>query len=89
MVVSLPAGTSITMRHVASLCSQPAELVSLNSLGVVVSRMKEAALTNGTSEPILDEIEVKYQCALALRCAAGLKFPPSLLQLPHQSYHME
>ena len=38
--------------------------------------MKEAVLTNGTSEPNLDETEVKYQCALQLRCAAALKFPP-------------
>ena len=38
--------------------------------------MKEAALTNGTSEPTLDKIEVQYQHALTLRCAVGLQFPP-------------
>ena len=72
VVVSQPAGTSMTMRSVASTQSPPAELVSPNSLAVMVRRMKEAALTNGTSEPTLDEIEVEYQHAHALRCAAGL-----------------
>ena len=38
--------------------------------------MKEAALTNGTSEPTLDETEVEYQHAFTLRCAAGMQFPP-------------
>ena len=36
----------------------------------------EASLTNGTSDPTLDEIEVRYQCTLILRIAAGLQFPP-------------
>ena len=38
--------------------------------------MKEVALTNGASEPNLDEIEVEYQHVLTLRCAASLQFPP-------------
>ena len=74
VVVSLPAGTSLMMVHVASPQSQPAGMTSPNSL-TVVRRMKEADLTNGISDPTLDEIEVEYQCVLALRCAAGLQFP--------------
>ena len=76
LVVSLPAGTSMMTRHVASQQSQSAESSIQNSLAVVVRRMKEDALTNGTSEPTLDEIKVEYQCTLALKCAAGLQFPP-------------
>ena len=38
--------------------------------------MKKAALVNGTSEPTLDKIEVEYQHVHALRCTAGLQFPP-------------
>ena len=50
--------------------------VSPNSLAAVVRRIKEAVHTNDTSEPTLDDIEVEYQCILALRCAAGLLFLP-------------
>ena len=70
-----PAGTNMMVRLVASPWSQHAKSVSPSSQAAPVRRMKEAALTNCTSKPILDEIEVKYQCALAQRCAAGLQFP--------------
>ena len=63
------------MEHVASPQSQPVRLANPNSLTVVLRR-EEAAHDNGTSEPYLDEIEVEYQHALALRCAAVLQFPP-------------
>ena len=75
MVVSLPAGTSSLTGQVPSPWNQPAGLASPTSLAAVVRRMKGAAHTNVTSEPTLDEIEVKYQQELALRCAAGLQFP--------------
>ena len=75
VVVSPPAGTSTTMRHVAFPQSQPAELVSPNSLEAVMRTMNEAAPIHGTREPTLDEIEIEYQHVLAPRCAAGLQFP--------------
>ena len=74
VVLSLPAGTSLAMWHVASPQNQPVGSASPNRPAVVVRRMKEAAHTNGTSEPT--PIKVEYQCALALKCAAGLSFPP-------------
>ena len=64
------------VRFVASPWSQPAESVIPKSMAVVVRRIREAALGNGTSKSTLDQIEVKYQHALVLRCAAGLQFPP-------------
>ena len=36
-------------------------------------------LLHGTIEPIMDAIEVEYQYMLALRCAAGLQFPPFMI----------
>ena len=75
VVTPPPAGTSTMMRHVASPHSRPAESVSPNSLAAVVRRMKETALANGTNEPTQHNIEVKYQRAFALRCAAGLILP--------------
>ena len=76
VVVSPPAGTSMTTRPVASSLSQSAESVSPNSLAAVVRRMKEATLTDGTNEPILEETEVEHRCVLVQRCAAGMQFPP-------------
>ena len=62
------------MGHAASSGNQSVGSASPNSLAVVVRRMKKAAHNNCTSEPTLDEIEVEYQWALALGCAAGLQF---------------
>ena len=78
----------MTMRHVAYPPSQPAELVSQNYLAVVVRGMKEAALTNGMSEPTLDEIKVKYQHSLTKRCAADLQFPTLIIVSPIISHMM-
>ena len=73
MVVSSPTGVNLRLRHVASPRSQSAESVNPNSL---MKEMNDADLTDGTIEPILDQIKAEYQCKLALRYAADLQLLP-------------